>query len=119
MLFTDDLYTRISRNAIETADRLKEGLAAKGYRFYMESPTNQVFPILENSQLEALEPLAKFGFWEKYDDTHTRDAHCHQLGHPHGGDRAADRPDVMPPKIFGGFMRDTNCNFFHNVVSFG
>ena len=71
VLFTDDLYTRISRNAIETADRLKEGLAAKGYRFYMESPTNQVFPILENSQLEALEPLAKFGFWEKYDDTHT------------------------------------------------
>ena len=49
----------------------REGLAAKGYRFYMESPTNQVFPILENSQLEALEPLAKFGFWEKYDDTHT------------------------------------------------
>ena len=44
VLFTDDLYTRISRNAIETADRLKEGLAAKGYRFYMESPTNQVSP---------------------------------------------------------------------------
>lgn len=37
----------------------------------MESPTNQVFPILENSQLEALEGKAKFGFWEKYDDTHT------------------------------------------------
>ena len=71
VLLTDDLYTRISKNAIETADRLKEGLAVKGYRFYMESPTNQVFPILENSQLEALEPLAKFGFWEKYDDTHT------------------------------------------------
>ena len=71
VLFTDDLYTRISRNAIETADRLKEGLAAKGYRFYMESPTNQVFPILANSQLEALEGKAKFGFWEKYDDTHT------------------------------------------------
>ena len=37
----------------------------------MEAPTNQVFPILENSQLEALEGKAKFGFWEKYDDTHT------------------------------------------------
>ena len=30
-----------------------------------------MFPILENSQLEALEGKAKFGFWEKYDDTHT------------------------------------------------
>ena len=37
----------------------------------MESPTNQVFPILANSQLEALEGKAKFVFWEKYDDTHT------------------------------------------------
>lgn len=64
VLFTDDLYTRISKNAIDTADRLKEGLAAKGYRFYMDSPTNQVFPILENSQLAALEGKAKFGFWE-------------------------------------------------------
>ena len=32
VLFTDDLYTRISRNAIETANALKKGLAAKGYR---------------------------------------------------------------------------------------
>ena len=71
VLFTDDLYTRISRNAIETADRLKEGLAAKGYRFYMESPTNQVFVVLENTQLAALEGKAKFGFWEKFDDRHT------------------------------------------------
>ena len=29
VLFTDDLYTRISKNAIDTADRLKEGLAAE------------------------------------------------------------------------------------------
>ena len=65
------MVTWALENAIETADRLKEGLAAKGYRFYMESPTNQVFPILANSQLEALEGKAKFGFWEKYDDTHT------------------------------------------------
>ena len=71
VLFTNDLYTKISKNAIDTANALKKGLAAKGYRFFMDSPTNQVFPILENSQLEALEPLAKFGFWEKFDDTHT------------------------------------------------
>ena len=37
----------------------------------MDSPTNQVFPILANSQLKALEGKAKFGFWEKYDDSHT------------------------------------------------
>ena len=38
VLFTDGLYTRISRNAIETANALKKGLAAKGCRFFMDSP---------------------------------------------------------------------------------
>ena len=71
VLFTDGLYTRISRNAIETANALKKGLAAKGYRFFMDSPTNQLFVVLENAQLAALEGKAKFGFWEKFDDSHT------------------------------------------------
>ena len=42
-LFTDDLYFRISRHAIEMAYRLKDGLAAKGCRFFLDSPTNQQF----------------------------------------------------------------------------
>ena len=71
VLFTDDLYQTISKNAIETAAVLKKGLAEKGYSFFMDSPTNQVFIVLSNEQLAALEGKAKFGFWEKYDDTHT------------------------------------------------
>ena len=70
-LFTDDLYQTISKNAIETAAVRKKGLAEKGYSFFMDSPTNQVFIVLSNEQLAALEGKAKFGFWEKYDDTHT------------------------------------------------
>ena len=34
-------------------------------------PTNQIFLVLENAQLAALKGKAKFGFWEKIDDTHT------------------------------------------------
>ena len=71
VLFTDDLYQTISKNAIETAAVLKKGLAEKGYSFFMDSPTNQVFIVLSNEQLAALEGKAKFGFWEKFDDTHT------------------------------------------------
>ena len=71
VLFTDGLYFSISKNAIATANRLKKGFAAKGYRFFMDSPTNQIFLVLENTQLAALEGKAKFGFWEKFDDTHT------------------------------------------------
>ena len=71
VLFTDGLYEKISRNAITTANALKKGLAAKGYQFFMDSPTNQLFVVLENTQLAALEGKAKFGFWEKFDDSHT------------------------------------------------
>ena len=71
VLFTDDLYTKISKNAIDTANALKKGLAAKGYQFFMDSPTNQLFIVFPNQQLAALEGKAKFGFWEKYDDAHT------------------------------------------------
>ena len=71
VLFTDGLYFSISRHAIDMAEHLKELFAKKGYRFYMESPTNQQFIILENAQMEALSQRVAFSFWEKYDETHT------------------------------------------------
>ena len=71
VLFTDGLYTAISKNAITTANVLKRALADKGYCFFLDSPTNQIFVVLPNQQLSDLEGKAKFGFWEKYDDTHT------------------------------------------------
>mgnify|MGYP002623759075 CR=1 FL=1 len=70
-LFTDNLYFEISRNAIERAEELKAAFKSKGYRFYLDSPTNQQFVILENHRLEALKRQVSFSFWEKYDDTHT------------------------------------------------
>ena len=70
-LFTDDLYLKISKNAIKTADKLKTALKAKGYRLYVDSLTNQIFVILENTQMEALSRSVAFSFWETYDPTHT------------------------------------------------
>ena len=64
-LFTDDLYSEISRNAIVTADRLKQVLKEKGYEFYIDSPTNQIFVILENEKMEQLKQNVVFSFWEK------------------------------------------------------
>ena len=70
-LFTDDLYCKISKNAIETADRLKQALKEKGYQFFIDSPTNQIFIVLEDCQMEELGKKVEFGFWEKYDENHT------------------------------------------------
>ena len=70
-LFTGNLYLEISKNAIETAAKLKAALKEKGYEFFINSPTNQIFVILENKKMEELGEKVKFSFWEKYDDTHT------------------------------------------------
>ena len=70
-LFTDGLYMKISRNAIETADALKKIFREKGYRFFIDSPTNQIFVVLENEQLERLKKQVTFSFWEKEDEKHT------------------------------------------------
>lgn len=70
-LFTDDLYMKISQNAIRTADILKKAFADKGYRLLLDTPTNQIFVILENQRMEELKQKVVFGFWEKYDENHT------------------------------------------------
>ena len=70
-LFTDNLYLEISKNAIDTAEILKKALKEKGYRFFLDSPTNQQFVILENKFMEELKKSVKFNFWEKYDKDHT------------------------------------------------
>ena len=70
-LFTDDLYMKISRHAIEMAKILKEGFQKKGYAFYIDSPTNQQFVILENQEMEALSKRVAFSLWEKYDEGQT------------------------------------------------
>ena len=42
-LFEDDLYFQMGRQANEMAARLQNGLKAKGWKLWVESPTNQVF----------------------------------------------------------------------------
>lgn len=70
-LFTDDLYYQISRQAIDMAENLKELFRKKGYRFFLDSPTNQQFIILENKEMERLRKEVRFEVWEPYDETHT------------------------------------------------
>lgn len=70
-LFTDDLYFQISRHAIEMAELLKKGFAERGYPFFLNSPTNQQFIILENGKLEDLQKKVAFEIWEPFDKEHT------------------------------------------------
>ncbi len=70
-LFTDGLYEKICAPAVRLALKLRDGLAAKGYRFAIDSPTNQQFIIVENSRLPELGDKVAYSFIEKYDAEHT------------------------------------------------
>ena len=70
-LFTDNLYFDISRHAIDMAEELKKVFREKGYRFFIDSPTNQQFIVLENEKMQALSQFVDFSFWEKLDEDHT------------------------------------------------
>ena len=70
-LFTDGLYFRIGSHAIEMADRIRKIFLDRGYRFLLNSPTNQQFIILDNKKMEQLKKQAAFSFWEPVDEHHT------------------------------------------------
>lgn len=62
-LFTDDLYKRIGDHAVTLALKLKAGFLAKGYRLFIDSPTNQQFFILPNDKIDELRKTASFELW--------------------------------------------------------
>ncbi len=70
-LFTDNLYFKLGKNAIDKADRMRQAFKEKGYEFFMETITNQIFIVLENTKMQELKKSVSFGFWEKFDDNHT------------------------------------------------
>lgn len=70
-LFTNNLYFDISRHAIVMARRMKSLFLERGYRFYIDSPTNQQFVIIRNEEVARLEHHVLFTHWGRYDNEHT------------------------------------------------
>lgn len=70
-LFKDGLYFEISKHAIDMAMLLKQELIKKGYRFYMDSITNQQFIIIEDKKLEEIRKKYGVTYQERYDEMHS------------------------------------------------
>lgn len=62
-LFTDNLYVRLTRHACLMADKLRRAFVSRGYRLFIDSPTNQQFFVLPNSVIDALSDVATFELW--------------------------------------------------------
>ncbi len=59
-LFKDGLYWKNACWANCMAAKLKSGLQELGIQFYSDSPTNQIFPIIPNNLMPALDTLCKY-----------------------------------------------------------
>ena len=70
VLFTDDLYFKLSEHAIRLAKKIKKGFEDKGYAFMCESATNQQFPILSYEQIERLKTHFSFDDYGPADENH-------------------------------------------------
>lgn len=62
-LFTDGLYDEIGRHAVAMAMKLKAGFVEKGYRLFIDSPSNQQFFVLPNEKIDSLRQIASFELW--------------------------------------------------------
>ena len=70
-LFTNDLYFKISRHAIDMAERVKEIIREKGWEVYMDSPTNQQLILMTEEEMDRLGRTVVFDRWGIYDDKRT------------------------------------------------
>ena len=69
--FENDLWLSMGKHAVEQAQALADGLEKKGFKFYVNSPTNQIFPILTDAQYAAVQERFGCEFTAKVDETHT------------------------------------------------
>ena len=69
--FEDDLYFDLARRANATAERLARGVAALGFGFLTQSPTNQIFPIFPDPLIAELRKSYGFHVWSRTDAAHS------------------------------------------------
>lgn len=67
-LFSNDLYLEIGRYENAMADILRAGL--QQFTMLVDSPTNQIFPIMEDSLIEQLQADFSFNIMGRIDENH-------------------------------------------------
>ena len=67
----NDLYGQLGRQAAEQAKLLTEGLTALGIPMMVDSPSNQIFPVLPNEVIKTLAQSVSFEHISNVDDTHS------------------------------------------------
>jgi len=70
-LMRNNLYFTLAKKAVDAAMRIRDALLERKIPLLVDSPTNQLFPILTDEQLESLEENFELTTWERVDELHT------------------------------------------------
>lgn len=73
---TDHLFLEIGKKEVAQAMRLREAFLAQGFNLFVDSATNQQFPILTNGDVSVLKSKYSFEIWGKVDQAHTAVRFC-------------------------------------------
>lgn len=66
-LFKDNLYFELASHANKMASLLSKNIDSMGYSFLINSPSNQIFPIIPNRIIEKLQEKYLFYVWSTID----------------------------------------------------
>ena len=65
------VYERGGIHANLLADKIKKALKKKGYKFFVQSPTNQIFVLADKEKMAELSKEAEYSFFAKYNDKYS------------------------------------------------
>lgn len=75
-LFEENRYFEISAHAARLAEKLRDELTKMEIAFYIDSPTNQQFPIFPDAILEKLKENYTFAYQARVDQNHSAVRFC-------------------------------------------
>lgn len=68
VLMSDNRYVEAGRHGVELAQRLKRALLEKGYELFVDTPTNQIFALLDQETCDRLSEKFVFSNWQRVAD---------------------------------------------------
>jgi len=75
-LFEDGLYYEIAQHALDLAQKLRGAFLEAGFEFYVDSPSNQLFPILPDELLAKLAEKYVYTYQCRVNETHSAVRFC-------------------------------------------
>ena len=75
-LMEDDLYFTIARKAVKQALRIRAALVNKGIPLFIDSPSNQQYPIFTKAQIATLSQQFDIALWDPIDADHDATRVC-------------------------------------------